>query len=212
MLPLLLFGLACYYNDELILSLMDANQVRSFEGMYDPTLDKLGRERQSDTDLAMFGFYIYNNIGISFRCFALGLFAGIGSLFMMVYNGLAIGGVAGHLTGIGFAKPFYGFVAGHGAFELTAIVFSGAAGLKLGYALINPKSLGRISALRLAASDAIKIMYGSTLMLLIAAFIEAFWSSTQSLPFALKIGVGLTLWLLVIGYCCLAGREHYAAR
>ncbi len=207
-LPLLLMVLACLVNADLIFSVIDPAAVRGMEAMYDPTLDKLGRERQSDSDLMMFGYYIFNNISISFQSFALGITFGIGTFFVLIYNGLVIGGVAGYLSAIGYTETFFPFVIGHGSFELTAIAFSGAAGLKLGYAILNPGELTRLAALQYAAGDAIKIVYGSTIMLLIAAFIEAFWSSSQSLPVSVKYTVGAALWLLVITYCVFTGRSQ----
>lgn len=201
LVPAVLMMIACLVNDQMIYSFMDAGSVRELESMYDPALGKLGRERQSDSDLLMFGYYIYNNIGVSFRCFATGIFACIGSLFFIGFNGLLLGGVSGHLTSLGYNETFYPFVIGHGSFELTAIVFSGAAGLKIGFALIAPGENSRIRALQIAASDAIKIVYGSIVMLVIAAFIEAFWSSSSTLPIVVKLGVGFGLWVFVIYYC-----------
>lgn len=210
-LPFIIVMIACIVNDQLIYSIMDAGSVRGMESMYDPELRKLGRERQSDSDIMMFGFYIYNNIGIAFKCFATGVFLGIGSLFVLFFNGLHIGAVAGHLTSLGYTETFYPFVIGHGSFELTAIVFSGAAGLKLGFSLISPGGHSRLKALQYASKDAIKIMYGVFVMLLIAAFIEAFWSSSSTLPIVVKYSVGALLWLLVYYYCFFFARARVAA-
>lgn len=210
-LPFVGMLIACLVSDQMIYSVMDAGNVRMMESMYEPSAEKLGRERQSDSDIMMFGFYIYNNIGIAFKCFATGLFAGIGSLFMLAYNGLVLGGVSGHLTSLSYTETFYPFVVGHGSFELTAIVFSGAAGLKLGFALLAPGLHSRIKALQIAASDAIKIMYGVFIMLFIAAFIEAFWSSSSILPNAVKYSVGALMWLLVYYYCFFYARTRVAA-
>lgn len=210
LMPAILMLIACLMNDQIIYSLMDAEQVRGIENMYDPALRKIGRERQSDSDLMMFGHYIYNNIGISFRCFATGIFFGLGSIFFICFNGLILGGISGHLTGLGYHETFYPFVIGHGAFELTAIVFSGAAGLKIGYALLAPGANTRLQSLQLASSDAIKIVYGSTLMLLVAAFVEAFWSSSSILPIGVKLGVGALMWLFVMCYCFFFGRARRA--
>jgi len=211
LVPAILMLIACLMNDQIIYSLMDAQQVRSLESMYNPELAKFGRERQSDSDLMMFGYYIYNNIGISFRCFATGVFFGLGSIFFVGFNGLLLGGVSGHLTSLGYNETFYPFVIGHGAFELTAIVFSGAAGLKIGYSLLAPGEHTRVKSLQLASSGAIKIIYGSTLMLVAAAFIEAFWSSSSTLPIFVKLAVGALLWFLVMYYCFFFGRSRRAA-
>lgn len=206
-LPAIVVGTLCFYDEEVIYGTMSYGQVQSIEQMYDPEKRVIGRERESDSDLLMFGFYIKNNIGIGFRTFAGGMLFGIGSIFFLVYNGIFLGGVAGHLTQLGYTETFYPFVIGHGAFELTAIVFSGAAGLMLGYALINPGQYRRVTALRIAAKEAIKIMYGAVLMLVIAAFLEAFWSSSTTVPTTVKYAVGTALWLFVIIYCVFAGRQ-----
>ncbi|SDK61999.1 stage II sporulation protein M [Microbulbifer yueqingensis] len=206
LLPALVLGLGCYLDDSLVYTLLPPEQVATFESMYDPAGRTPGRERGAESDLYMFGFYIKNNIGIAFRTFAAGLLFGIGSIFFLVFNGVYIGAVAGHLTRIGFGSTFYPFVIGHGAFELTAIALSGAAGLCLGQALIDPGGRTRTAALRRAAASAMQIMYGTFLMLVIAAFLEAFWSSGQSLPAGLKLATGATLWALVLGYLAFAGR------
>ena len=208
--PGLALAFACHLDSDMIFSVMSADEVRSFEAMYDPANDRFGRERGAGTDLTMFGYYIKNNIGVSFRTFAGGILMGLGSAFFLLYNGVMIGAVAGHLNQAGLAQTFFPCVIGHGAFELTAIVFSGAAGLKLGGALIDPAGLRRIEALRLAAREAIVIMYGAFVMLVIAAFIEAFWSASAALPEHLKYSVGGALWLLVIVYCLFSGRRDAA--
>ena len=124
----------------------------------------------------------------------------------MLFNGLTIGAVAGHLTGIGYHQPFWSFVIGHGAFELTAITFAGAAGLQLGAALLAPGCRTRAQALRLAAKHGIQLVCGATACLLIAAFVEAYWSSMTLTTPTIKYIVGAALWLLVGAYFMFAGR------
>ena len=192
----------------MIFSLMSQEVVSNFESMYEPGRSVIGRERTSATDVMMFGYYIKNNVGISFQSFAGGVLFGIGSLFVMVFNGLYIGGVAGHLTQLGYGAQFFPFVAGHSALELSAIVFSGAAGLKLGYALLSPGQVSRKIALRNAGRDSAWIIYGTTVMLILAAFVEAFWSSKTDIPANTKYLVGVLLWICVLGYCLLAGRSN----
>ncbi len=199
---------AIQIQPELVYSVIDGEQVAGMEAMYDPErTSRFGREREADSDLYMFGYYIKNNTGIGFQVFAGGLLYGLGSLFFLFYNGLVIGAVAGHLTQIGHIETFWGFVAGHSAFELTAIVLSGAAGFKLAEALIMPGRKSRLLALRDNAQDAIGIVYGSATLFIMAAFVEAFWSSQTWIPVMVKYGVGISLWLLVIGYFTLLGRS-----
>jgi len=155
----------------------------------------------------MFGFYISNNISVSFRTFASGILFGVGSIFFLVFNGLLMGAVAGHLTNAEFTQTFFSFVVGHGSFELTAIAISGAAGLKLGYSLLAPGNLMRKESLMRASKVAIQLVYGVIIMLVIAAFIEAFWSSNNVLMPWQKYLVGGFLWALVIGYFVFSGRS-----
>ncbi len=108
----------------------------------------------------MFGYYVMHNIGIAFQTFASGLLLGVGSAFFLVYNGLVIGAVAGHLSEIGFGQTFWSFVIAHGAFELTAIALAGAAGLQLGWALIAPRRLTRAEALKRAARKSVLLICG----------------------------------------------------
>jgi len=209
-LPMIAMGLAVYFAPHMVYTLLDHADLATMESMYDPQAEHIGRERGSDSDFMMFGHYIKNNIGISFQTFAGGLLYGLGSLFYLAYNGLFMGAVAGHLTRVEFGSTFYPFVVGHGAFELTAIALSGAAGLRLGFALISPGRQKRLDALRDAAHSSIRIMYGVAAMLLVAAFVEAFWSSTQTVSPMLKYTTGAVLWLLVAAYFMLAGRARAA--
>ncbi len=208
LLPALIMGALCYNNGDMIYSVHSVMGVADIEAMYDPANESIGRERQSDTDFKMFGFYIYNNVSIGFRTFASGLLYGIGTVIVLISNGVFIGSIAGHLTQLQFTETFWPFVSGHGAFELTAIVISGTAGLQLARALFSPGRLGRIAALKQAASQAVPLVIGATLMLFIAAFIEAFWSSSTTVSSPIKYSVAAILWLAVIAYFLFAGRGH----
>lgn len=202
---ILLFALV-YFNPEMVYSVVSPMQLSDFETMYNPSLDKIGRERQSDTDLAMFGHYISNNIGIAFQTFASGLLLSVGSMFYLVFNGVFFGTLAAHIVLIDYEITFFPFIIGHCSFELTAITIAGAAGIKLGASLISPKNLSRLESLRQASEESIKLILGAGIMLLFAAFIEAYWSSMTSIAPSIKYAVGAVLWLLVVVYLVYAGR------
>jgi uncharacterized membrane protein SpoIIM required for sporulation len=204
--PLLVVGALVYLRPELVLSLVDAETAASFEDMYAQG-SVIGRTRTAGSDWTMFGYYIRNNIGIAFQCFAGGLFAGLGSVFFLAYNGAVIGGVAGYVTQRGLGETFYSFVVTHAAFELTAIVLSGAAGLKLGHALVAPGRRSRVASLVAAAKESVVLVYGAAAMLLVAAVVEAFWSSAGWLPPLVKYGVAAVCWAGVLAYLSLQGRR-----
>ncbi|MDR2871650.1 MAG: stage II sporulation protein M [Xanthomonadaceae bacterium] len=199
-IPLVGIFVLLQFKPELIHGLMDPHQLAMMERMYDPAAEhqKLGRE--SGGNWYMFGHYIMNNTSIGLRTFASGLLAGIGTVYVLIVNGIMVGGIAGHLQAIGYGDPFWRFVAGHAPFELTAIVITGGAGLRLGFNLMVPGRRRRIDALIEAGSIGAKLCLGASVMFLIAAFIEAFWSSIGSMPAWIKFTVSGLLWTLVLAW------------
>jgi len=207
-----MFGLIALLQHfpETVHYVLSPEQLRSFEGMYNPGNRALGPRHNADSQVMMFGYYIWNNVKIDFQCFATGLFFGLGSVFYLLFNGVQIGAVAGYLTQQGYIETFWGFVAGHSSWELLGAAIAGAAGLKLGWALIAPGQLTRIAALKQSAQVAVRLLYGAAGMTFCAAFVEAFWSSIGTTPFALKVGVGLGFWALFLAYFLFAGRGRDA--
>lgn len=208
--PLLGMLVALQFDPDLVYTVTDAGNLSQMEEMYEPGQHRIGRERDADSDVMAFAFYIYNNAGIGFRAFASGLLLGLGTLFTLLLNGLFIGTIAGHLTHIGYGEPFWSFVSGHSALELTAIVLSGAAGLRLGLAILAPGRHTRLDALKQAANRAIPIISGAAMMFFLAAFVEAFWSSMAFIAPGIKYGVGIFMWVMVLGYFFLLGRRDGA--
>jgi uncharacterized membrane protein SpoIIM required for sporulation len=182
--------------------IMSESMVAQMEKAY----DEFGHGRDEGTDSMMASFYVYNNVGIAFRCFATGILFGLGSVFFLVYNGLLTGVVAGAVTGAGHGRNLLTFIAGHGAFELTAIVISGAAGMVMGYALVDAGRQTRWASLRAKSGDLFRLIVGAALMLLVAAAIEGFWSPSAILA-PVKWGVAGLLYLLVFAYLLLSGRR-----
>lgn len=196
LLPALVCLVALQLRPEWAHSLFGSAKLAEFEQMYDPANDRIGRS--SGTDLAMFGHYVFNNVTIAFRTFASGLVLGVGAIYVLGANGVILGGIAGHLTQMGYGGPFWRFVAAHAAFELTALVIAGGAGLKLGLTLLAPGRQRRGPAMVAAGWIGAQLALGAFAMLVIAAAIEAFWSSIASFPDSLKFGSAALLWLLVL--------------
>ena len=194
---------------EFVHYLLTPEQISRFHGMYDPANRRIGM-LEADHSVMMFGFYIWNNVRIGFQTFAGGLLAGVGTAWFLGANGIIIGAVAGYLTQVGYSETFWSFVAGHSSLELLAIVLAGAAGLRLGLAVISPGNVSRKSALMAAAKPAVRMMYGAALMFGAAAFVEAFWSPITEIPFEAKISVGLAGWALLLFYFAFAGRSRAA--
>lgn len=163
--------------------------------------------RSSADDTLMTGFYVNNNVGIALRCFALGIFGGLGSAFTLVQNGLFTGAVVGYVGSQGAGLNILTFIVGHSTFELGAIVIAGGAGLAMGWAVVSPGEKTRLGSLRAIAPDVVTIVCGAAVMLFVAALVEGFWSSS-SVPIPVKLVVGVVLFVVVLGYLVLAGRDH----
>jgi len=207
--PLAAIAVAIQFAPGLAHYVLTPEQIAGYQQMYNPANPHPGM-RPADSSVAMFAFYIWNNVKIGFQTFASGLAFGLGTLFYLVYNGMEIGAVAGYLTGIGYGGPFWSFTSGHGVPELTAIVISGAAGLRLGAALILPGRRARSAALREAARSAARLVYGAATLFTVAAVIEAFWSPLGLPPAWIKHAVGFTLLAAMLAYLGLAGRRRAA--
>lgn len=207
--PLVGSFVAVQISPELIYSVYEPGAVAGMEEMYDPAdpQRKLGRE--SGDDLAMFGFYVMNNVSIALRTFASGLIAGVGTIFVLVMNGLMIGGVAGHLQGVGHGDPFWRFVAGHSAPELTAIVLASTPACGSDWIWSRPGDDG-VDALIEGGKVGAKLCLGIFAMLVFAAFVEAFWSSIGWIPAMVKFTVGGVLWTLTLLWLGLGGRSGSA--
>jgi uncharacterized membrane protein SpoIIM required for sporulation len=203
-LPLLVSGLAVYFFPEFVYQLMDSRSVSELHSMYSPENQRVGRPGGSKDDFQMFTFYIWNNVSIDFKCFASGLLFGVGTIFVLVFNGLHIGAAAGYLTGAGLGQTFWSFVSGHSALELTGIVLAGAAGLEMGYALVAPGGYSRVDALRRSMRYAVGLIIGAALLTALAAIVEGFWSANRVVSSEFKYTVGVLFWAAVIGYLALA--------
>jgi uncharacterized membrane protein SpoIIM required for sporulation/uncharacterized RDD family membrane protein YckC len=129
-----------------------------------------------------------NNIRVAFTCFAGGIFAGVGSLVLLSYNGLAIGAISGHFGNRGLLGYLWTFIIGHGVLELFAIWVAGAAGFLLGKALIAPGDLTRGDALVLTGRLAMRMIGAVVVLLVIAGLIEGFVSAS-TVPVAVRLGV-----------------------
>jgi uncharacterized membrane protein SpoIIM required for sporulation len=126
-----LFGgamLAGLTRDDFAEAVVGRDTLEKVEDMYAKPMETGLFE---DSRTAMTGFYLFNNAGIGLRCFASGIFLGVGSLLTMAFNAIFLGAIFGHMIRSPSSSNFLTFVTAHGPFELTAIVLSGAAGLRL---------------------------------------------------------------------------------
>ena len=149
-----------------------------------------------------------NNILISFKAFAYGAFFGIGTIYVLVFNGLHIGGVLGvcYKVNPAFGNALATFMVGHGVIELSCIFIAGGAGMLIGYSMINPGNLTRGAALKKSGLEAVRLAVGCAVLLFFAGIIEGFLSPSNLSPI-IKITTGILTGIAMYSYLFLAGRE-----
>lgn len=141
-----------------------------------------------------------NNIVVSFFAFTLGLFFGIGTLYIIGLNGLNLGALFAFVGQHGLAGGLFDFVVAHGCVELSCICIAGAAGAYIGEALARPGKRTRAEAFRAAASESLRVMGAVTLLLFICGFIEGYVSPDPEVPRWARITIGVGFWLFMISF------------
>ena len=101
----------------------------------------------TDEEAAFSAAIMTNNIRVTLLAFAAGILAGLGTAAVLILNGVLLGAIGGLAVGAGNGRPFFELVAAHGVLELSCIVVAGAAGLRFGWALVEPGTGTRGDAL-----------------------------------------------------------------
>lgn len=146
-----------------------------------------------------------NNLSVAFATFALGVTVGIGTVWMMLLNGLLMGVVSAACWREGMSLSLWSFVAAHGVLELPAIFIAGGAGLGIARGMLFPGALPRRASLVKAGARSVRLVLGTIPMLIIAGFIEGFISPSD-LPASLKFLLAGLLGALLVLYV-LSGRK-----
>jgi len=183
------------------------DQLRNMERMYSVPINAQQSSNGQSSNSGrpgMFGFYVQHNTSIGLRCFAMGLLLGVGGLFATVFNAVMLGTVFGHMTTVPQADNFFDFVTAHGPFELTAIVLSAAAGMRLGFSLVSTGGLTRGDSLRRAGHEAMPTMAAAMVLFAGAALIEGFLSPS-AVPYAVKASMAALCSTLLVFYFVVLG-------
>jgi uncharacterized membrane protein SpoIIM required for sporulation/uncharacterized RDD family membrane protein YckC len=154
---------------------------------------------------------IANNVQVALGAFALGITLGIGTALILLYNGIAIGGVTGLFAAKGVASPLLAFVAPHGVLELTAIAIAGGAGLLIGGGLLLGGPGGRRAAVIRNARRAVALMAVVIVLLLVAGLIEGLVSPRADRPLSWKLAVSGATAVVMFAYLALGGRGRTAS-
>lgn len=183
--------------------------LETFDHMYAEPVSADRHDGQERNDTLMAGFYIQHNTSIGLQCFAWGILFGLGSLYQLFSNALIFGTLFGYMTTRPHGINFFHFVTAHSAFELTAIIVASAAGMRLGWGLIDTQGQARISSLRREAANALPAVGVAVVLFVLAALVEGYVSAS-SLPYWTKAAVAILSAASIIAYLALGGRGEPA--
>jgi uncharacterized membrane protein SpoIIM required for sporulation len=148
-----------------------------------------------------------NNLTVAFATFAFGITAGIGTIYLLLTNGLLMGVISAACWHAGMSLQLWEFVAPHGVLELPAIFIAGGAGFMIARGLLFPGSLPRRDALVFYGGQGVKLVLGIIPVLVVAGTVEGFISPSP-FPAAVKFAVSGILAILFIVYLSLAGQSE----
>ncbi|MDQ3940627.1 MAG: stage II sporulation protein M [Actinomycetota bacterium] len=180
-----------------------------FQQATDPRRGDLGIPVSEQSALASAIFT--NNIRVTFLAFAGGIAAGLGTAFVLIYNGTFLGAIAGLAFDSGNGRAFVELVTAHGVLELSCIAVTAAAGLRIGGALISPGRRRRSVALVAAARPAVAIVLGTAPWLVLAGLVEGFLTPA-GLGLEATVGVGVALGAIYWGLVLWRGRPEEEGR
>lgn len=145
-------------------------------------------------------YIMTNNIRVTINAVALGATAGLGTAYVLIFNGMMLGGLSGVATNYNTDLLYWAVILPHGIIELTCICMAGGAGFVIARAIYAPGDLPRRDAIKLAGNEAMRILIGVALLLVIAGLIEGFITPLPIQPllkisFALVTAVFLALYL-----------------
>jgi uncharacterized membrane protein SpoIIM required for sporulation len=202
-----LSGLMAYYSPGFAEQVAGKDHLMRVESDFEDPIE--GRPMNQSGEAA--GFYVFNNPRIGLMCFCWGLVFGIGGLYLTVSNALLLGTVFGYMAKTPSATNFYHFVTAHGPFELTAVVLCAAAGMRLGFSIVNTRGYTRGDSLRQAAKMVVPALFAAVLLFLVAAGIEAFVSPSAA-RWEVKAGVAILCTLMLLFYFIFLGYPRKAVR
>jgi uncharacterized membrane protein SpoIIM required for sporulation len=209
--PYVLASAALFFLPALLAYLATLTSPAAQEALVPPGLlgtiraGKMWTDIPEDVRPAMSTFLMTHNLQVSIMAFAGGVLAGLGTIYVLVQNGIHLGSVLGACQAHGLGLALFSFISSHGYLELSDVVIAGAAGLRLGYPLLNPGLQTRRAALAEGAKVAVRLLLGAAPLLLLAGAFEAF-VSPSGLPPEAKIVIGAITGVLLYSYLLLAGR------
>ncbi len=167
---------------------------------------------QGAQGLGFFATYLFtHNSQVSVLCFALGFAFGVPTALLLVHNGTMLGAILALFASRGLGPEMGGWLIIHGSTEFFAIILAGAAGLRIGWAVIFPGEETRLASATRAGRSAALVMGGVVVMLLVAGLLEGI-GRQLIVNDLMRYGVGLTMLALWLVYFYLPRRSRDPSR
>jgi len=165
----------------------------------------------SDNPAGAFAAKVWtNNVWVAAQALIYGTLLGIPTLYVLLENAINVGVDGGYLFAHGKGVLFFSLILPHGMLELSAVFLAGAAGLRLGWTVIDPGSRPRGQALAEEGRSMITITLGLIAVLGVSGVIEAF-VTPSSLPTWARISIGAVAVAAFISYTLVLGRRAVLA-
>ena len=202
-LPALALGVWLSHDDESLHNVISEEQARDlaehrFASYYSETASETFQTHVTT-----------NNIQASVLAWGSGVALGIPTVLLLAYNGANVGSAAAIMTRYGHGTEFWGLILPHGLLEITSLVIAGAAGLRLGWAIIRPGDRRRSEALAIEGSRSVVVVAGLAMCFVVAGFIEA-WVTPSGLPTVARVGIGVAVEVSFLSYVVGLGRRSAA--
>jgi len=147
----------------------------------------------------MFFQITVNNIRVSFLCFIMGIFGALGTIIILLHNGIMLGAFQYFFYAKGLFIESFLTIWIHGTIEISAIIIAGTAGIVLGNGLLFPSTFDRGTSLQMAAKRSVRILVGTIPLFIIAGFLESFVTRLTDMPMILKIMIIGASLLFILG-------------
>jgi len=171
---------------------------------------RAGTDYYSAQPSAQFASQVFtNNVRVALLAFTSGIAVCVFSVYILVMNGLSLGQFVAVFVSVGKGSELFGLLVPHGFIELSAVIVAGGAGLRLGWAIIDPGDLPRPAALAVEGRRSVVLVFGAAAMLLVAGLIEGFVTGS-ALPTAVRISLGVAVGLVFWSYAWVYGRRAAA--
>ncbi len=148
----------------------------------------------------MFIIITLNNIKVAMTAFVFGMLFSVGTLYVMMQNGIMLGSFLYFFYDKGLLWESSRTIWIHGTIEISVIIIAGCAGLVLGNGLLFPKTYSRLTSFKQSFKAGLKIMVSTIPFFIVAGFLEGFVTRQTQMPDWLAILIILTSFLVVVYY------------